>query len=157
MTAHRSDEQRVAAMRRARDAARHQRDFTAAKAAAAAGVSVAWLYQRFGGEFRALRAELPGPLAGERALVTTLRAELRRQAARIRDLEAELARRPSGEEVEELLRLNEAFDHANRSLRADNERLQREVEATGHYVELPPPARSTEGVIDLAARRKEPR
>lgn len=96
--------------------AKTQGDFTAARAAAGAGVSRQLLYRVAGDQYRAMKARLPGGRAGD-DLAGALRRENKRLERQLRDAQHAHSDCPKLEDIMALVELNERLDEENRALR----------------------------------------
>ena len=126
MPAAKRKEQIVAVTTRLATTARHRSELTAAKVAAACGISETMLWRLASAEFRAIRDELPGGAPSE-GLVPELRRALREARADVRRLNGvarEHERCPSQEDVLAIVEHNERLAEDNRSLRADVHELR---------------------------------
>jgi AcrR family transcriptional regulator len=119
---------------------RDRSDVTAAKVAAACGISETMLWRLASPEFRAIRDELPGGRVAD-GIVTELRAALKASRAevnRLRAIERAHGQCPSSDDVLAVVELNERLEQDNRSLRATvNELRARSAGRQGSLVQLP--------------------
>lgn len=104
--------------------ARTQDDFTAAKVARAADISIVYLYRLTGREFIELRSQLSGPRKPKETTIRKLKMLIKELRAQIRKLNTRL-KNAAFEEIAEAIRMIERLDDENRSLRADVMSLRR--------------------------------
>ena len=113
--------------------ARDQSDFTAAKVAAAAGISKTRVYELVYPEFSAIRAALPGPGMPDPMVVHLRRGlrEARLEMARLRDLEQIHKTCATRDEIRIVVETNERLEEENRSLRAQIQLLRTRGQGQG--------------------------
>lgn len=124
-------------------AATTQRDFAAARVAQAAGISVVFLYRLVGPEYKALRAQLPGPRKTAEEELQALReanAALRHQLQELR----QQGRSQGIMVLKEAIILQERLEEENLALRGRIRVLLRRLEETGGYVTYLPGANEGE-------------
>jgi hypothetical protein len=113
--------------------ARTQADLTAARVAAACGISTTMLYRLASAEFRAARARLPGGREGD-GLVRELRRAVREQREEIESLRRMAAAHemcPTMDDVTAVVVLNEQLEIENRTLRHEVEAYRNRLAGRG--------------------------
>ena len=134
-TAEERKEHVLAVMQEVRAQVTSQREFTAERIAAEAGISKVWLYHIVGEEFSALRAQLPGSrktrgeeLAALRQENTQLRLELEKAQ--------EEARLAVSTALKKAFVMLEQWEQENLELRGHIRLLTRRMEQEGGYVDI---------------------
>lgn len=134
-TAEERKEHVLAMMQEVRAQVTSQREFTAERVAAAAGISKVWLYQIAGEEFSALRAQLPGSRKTRDEELAALRREntqLREQLEKAQ----EQARLAVSTALQKAYAMLELWEQENLELRGHIRLLTRRLEQAGGYVDI---------------------
>ena len=113
-------------MREMHAGAKSQEDFTAAKVAGRAGISVVWLYRLAGEEFRELRAQLEGSRRPKESVIKKLKRQISSLRREVRELKAKL-KAAAREQIIEAIRTIELLDAENRMLRAEVKTLREQL------------------------------
>lgn len=119
--------------------ARTQSEFTAAKIAGEAGVSVVLFYRLVSGEFKELRSQLEGPLRPAETVISKLKGQIKVLRKQVRELRARL-KEAALAEIAEAIRFIERLDEENRMLRSEVKMLRRRLDEGEVMIVLPPPA-----------------
>jgi polyhydroxyalkanoate synthesis regulator phasin len=139
MSSEKRREQLLRVMKELFRKARTQEDFTAAKVAGEAGVSVVLLYRLVGSEFKEMRSQLEGPRRPVQTVISKLKGRIRELRREVRELKARLKAAALGE-VAEAIKFIERLDEENRMLRSEVKMLRRRMAESGVVIVLPPPA-----------------
>jgi predicted transcriptional regulator len=106
--------------------AKNQMEFTAAKVAGKAGVSVVWFYRKVGPEFQELRAQLEGPRRPKGTVISKLKGQIASLKKEVRELKASL-KVAVLEQIAEAVRMIEMLDAENRMLRGEVKMLRQRL------------------------------
>ena len=109
--------------------AKNQKEFTAAKVAEKAGVSVVWFYRKVGPEFQELRAQLDGPRRPKGTVINKLKGQVASLKKEVRELKARL-KSAVLEQIAEAVRMLEMLDAENRMLRGEVKMLRQRLNET---------------------------
>lgn len=139
MTSDKRREQLLKIMKELFGKARAQSDFTAAKIAGEAGVSVVRFYRLVGCEFKELRSQLEGPLRPTETVISKLKGQIKGLRKQVRELRARL-KEAALAEIAEAIRFIERLDEENRMLRSEVKMLRRRLDEGEVMIILPPPA-----------------
>jgi hypothetical protein len=139
MSSEKRREQLLGVMKELFGKARTQDDFTAAKVAGEAGVSVVLLYRLVGGEFKVMRSQLEGPRRPVQTVISKLKGRIRELRREVRELKSRLKAAALGE-IAEAIKFIERLDEENRMLRSEVKMLRRRMAESGVVIVLPPPA-----------------
>lgn len=112
-----------------------QREFTAERVAAAAGISKVWLYQIAGEEFSALRAQLPGSRKTRDEELAALRRENAQLHVQLEKAQ-EQARLAVSTALQKAYVMLEQWEQENLELRGHIRLLTHRLEHAGGYVDI---------------------
>lgn len=139
MTSDKRQEQLLKIMKELFGKARTQSDFTAAKIAGEAGVSVVLFYRLVGYEFKELRSQLEGPLRPAETVISKLKGQIKGLRKQVKEFRAKL-KEAALAEIAEAIRFIERLDEENRMLRSEVKMLRRRLDEGEVMIILPPPA-----------------
>lgn len=134
-TAEERKEHVLAVMQEVRAQVTSQREFTAERVAAAAGISKVWLYQIAGKEFSALRAQLPGSRKTRDEELAALRRENAQLHVQLEQAQ-EQARLAVSTALQKAYVMLEQWEQENLELRGHIRLLTHRLEQAGGYVDI---------------------
>ena len=127
----------LAAMQKVWEQVTSQREFTAERIAAEAGISKVWLYHLAGEEFSSLRAQLPGSRKTRDEEMRVLRQENAQLRAQFEKAQEE-ARLAVSTALKRAFTMLEQWEQENLELRGHIRLLTRRLEQAGGYVDIVP-------------------